>query len=119
MSTKIWLLGGALLTTSASLFSAAGAPDARDTARASARKAPDHGGYLTDAGITTKVKAALLTEKSLKSLPIGVETNDGVVTLSGGVRTAAEMKHAEDVARHVQGVRDVRNVLRLDANRKS
>jgi hyperosmotically inducible protein len=39
------------------------------------------GDYIEDSALTTKVKAALLAEKNLKSLPISVESTDGVVTL--------------------------------------
>lgn len=41
------------------------------------------GGYIDDTVITTKVKSALLAEKSLKSTEISVETFKGRVQLSG------------------------------------
>jgi hypothetical protein len=47
------------------------------------------GEYVDDTVITTKVKAAILNEPSLKSAEINVETFKGVVQLSGFVSTPA------------------------------
>ena len=71
------------------------------------------GEYIDDSVLTTKVKAALLAEKNLKSLDISVESTDGVVTLSGKVVSSAQIKQAVDVAKHVRGVKDVHNSLTL------
>jgi osmotically-inducible protein OsmY len=71
------------------------------------------GDYASDTALTTKVKAALLGEKNLKSLPISVETTKGVVTLSGDVISTAQIDQAVDVAKHVEGVKDVHNALEL------
>lgn len=71
------------------------------------------GDYVADSVLTTKVKAALLTEPNLKSLPIGVESSEGVVTLSGEVASSAQIDQAVDVAKHVDGVKDVHNALAL------
>ena len=71
------------------------------------------GEYIDDSVLTTKVKAALLAEKNLKSLDISVESTDGVVTLSGDVVSSAQIKQAVDVAKHVKGVKDVHNSLTL------
>ena len=71
------------------------------------------GDYIDDSALTTKVKAALLTEKNLKSLPISVESTEGVVTLSGKVVSSAQIDQAVDVAKHVKGVKDVHNALEL------
>jgi hyperosmotically inducible protein len=69
------------------------------------------GDYIGDSALTAKVKAALLGEKDLKSLPIGVESTQGVVTLSGEVVSSAQIKQAVDVTKHVAGVTDVHNSL--------
>ncbi len=69
--------------------------------------------YVDDSVVTTKVKAAMLGESSLKSYEIGVETYKGKVQLSGFVRSAAEISKAGDVARGVNGVLSVKNDLRL------
>jgi osmotically-inducible protein OsmY len=75
------------------------------------------GDYIDDSALTTKVKAALLTEKNLKSLPISVESTQGVVTLSGQVVSSAQIDQAVDVAKHVKGVKDVHNALELKTDK--
>jgi osmotically-inducible protein OsmY len=62
---------------------------------------------VDDATITTKVKSAVLAEPGLKTLQIGVDTKDGVVTLSGNVDTPDMKTRAMDLAQHVDGVRSV------------
>jgi len=69
------------------------------------------GEYIDDSAITTKVKAAIFNEPSLKVFQINVETTKNVVHLSGGVVTRSEMNKAVEVARSVDGVRSVRNDL--------
>jgi osmotically-inducible protein OsmY len=71
------------------------------------------GEYFDDTVITSKVKAAILNEPSLKVLQINVETFKSVVQLSGFVYTSAELYKAAEVARSVNGVRSVTNDLRL------
>jgi hyperosmotically inducible periplasmic protein len=71
------------------------------------------GDYIDDSALTAKVKAALLAEKNLKSLPISVESTNGVVTLSGKVISSAQISQAVDVTKHVEGVKDVHNALTL------
>ena len=92
---------------------------AADKAAAESKTAVEKtGDYASDAALTTKVKAALLAEKKLKSLPISVETTAGVVTLSGQVISTAQIDQAVDVAKHVKGVRDVHNALELKTETK-
>ena len=62
------------------------------------------GEYIDDSVITTKVKAAVLNEPTLKVAEINVETFKGVVQLSGFVRDAADVPKAAEVARSVKGV---------------
>ncbi|NMF98279.1 BON domain-containing protein [Aromatoleum toluolicum] len=69
--------------------------------------------YIDDSVITTKVKAAILKEPSLKVAEINVETFKGVVQLSGFVAEKADIGKAADVARTVGGVKSVKNDLRL------
>jgi hyperosmotically inducible protein len=66
-----------------------------------------------DAGITAGVKAALLGDASLKASEIDVDTDQGVVRLSGFVSSADDVAAAAAAARTVRGVRSVRNELRL------
>ena len=69
------------------------------------------GQFVDDSVITTKVKAAILEEPSLKSLQISVETFKGVVQLSGFVDSAQSVKKAGEVAGQVAGVISVKNDL--------
>jgi osmotically-inducible protein OsmY len=71
------------------------------------------GEYMDDSVITTKVKAAIFNESSLKSLEINVETFKGEVQLSGFVSSQANINKAAEVARGVKGVKSVKNDLQL------
>jgi hyperosmotically inducible protein len=75
------------------------------------------GEYTSDAVVTTKVKAAIVAEKSLSALDIAVETNNGVATLTGTVGSAAQSDDASRVARGVEGVKQVKNDLKVDASK--
>jgi len=80
---------------------------------ASTPKQEGTGEYVDDTVITTKVKAAVLNEPSLKSAEINVETFKGVVQLSGFVSSQADISKAVEVARAVGGVKSVKNDMRL------
>lgn len=69
------------------------------------------GEYFDDSAITTKVKAEILNEPSLKVLQINVETFKGVVQLSGFVDSAQSKSKAGEVAAGVKGVKSVKNNL--------
>ncbi len=69
------------------------------------------GEYIDDSSITTKVKAALLNDASVKSLEISVQTMKGVVQLSGFVDTTDQKQAAARAAAAVPGVVDVTNSL--------
>ena len=71
------------------------------------------GEYIDDTALTTKVKAAIFNEPSLKVAQINVETFKAVVQLSGFVSSSAEIARAGSVARSVKGVASVRNDIRL------
>jgi hyperosmotically inducible periplasmic protein len=72
-------------------------------------------GHLYDASITRKVSAAIAADKDLRPLKIDVDTQNGIVTLSGPAPTASAKAHADEVARTVQGVVTVNNQLTLEA----
>ena len=71
------------------------------------------GEYIDDSVLTTKVKAAVFNEPSLKSAEINVETFKGVVQLSGFVSSQADINRAAEVARSVTGVKSVKNDMRV------
>ena len=70
------------------------------------------GEYVDDTVITTKVKAAIFNEPTLKSAEINVETFKGVVQLSGFVSSQANIYKAAELARNVNGVTNVKNDMR-------
>jgi osmotically-inducible protein OsmY len=71
------------------------------------------GEYFDDTAITTKVKAAIFNEPSLKSSEINVETYKGTVQLSGFVSSRADINKAVELARGVKGVTSVKNDMRV------
>ena len=71
------------------------------------------GEYVDDSVITTKVKAAIFNEPTLKSNEINVETFKGIVQLSGFVSSEANERKAIELARSVKGVSSVKDAMRL------
>ncbi len=71
------------------------------------------GNELDDSVITTGVKAALMAEATIKSIDFKVETNKGVVQLSGFITDAAQVDRALAVAQTVSGVKEVQNRMVL------
>jgi len=67
---------------------------------------------IDDATITTKVKYELASDVKFSTLKtVQVDTNRGVVTLTGKVHTLAEKEHAGILAKMVTGVVEVNNML--------
>ena len=71
------------------------------------------GGYVSDSALTAKVKTALVRETGLKSMDVNVETYNGRVLLSGWVDSEEQRKIALNVARHVDGVLEVRDGMNV------
>ncbi len=80
---------------------------------ASTGKQESTGEYVDDTVITTRVKAAVFNEPTLKSAEINVETFKGRVQLSGFVSSRANIEKAIDVARRVPGVTSVKDDMRV------
>lgn len=80
---------------------------------ASTAKQESTGEYFDDSVITTKVKAAIFNEPSLKATEINVETFKGVVQLSGFVSSETAIAKAVEVARGVKGVTSVKNNMQV------
>jgi osmotically-inducible protein OsmY len=78
---------------------------------AATQKHESTGQYVDDSVITTKVKAAIFDETTLKMLQINVKTFKGVVQLSGFVDSAQSVTKAGEVAGKVTGVESVKNDL--------
>lgn len=68
-------------------------------------------GYAGDAATTSEIKAKLLADDIIPSRKVKVETNDGVVLLSGTVDNKAQSDRAEGIAKAIEGVKSVKNDL--------
>lgn len=71
------------------------------------------GEYIDDSVITTRVKAAIWDDQTLRMNEISVETFDGVVQLSGFVSSQSNIARSLSVARSIEGVKSVKNDMRL------
>jgi osmotically-inducible protein OsmY len=69
------------------------------------------GEYVDDSTITAKVKADLVKDPVVSALQVSVETYKGVVQLSGFVNSQEQSQRAEDIAKGVAGVKQVKNNL--------
>jgi hyperosmotically inducible protein len=69
------------------------------------------GDDLEDSGITAKVATQLSSDDRVKAFDVDVETQKGVVTLKGNVADDEAKAAAEEIARSVDGVKDVVNMI--------
>jgi osmotically-inducible protein OsmY len=65
------------------------------------------GEFLDDAAITTKVKSSLVADPLLSASAISVETTQGVVHLTGTVKSEQERHRAIQLVQGVAGVREI------------
>lgn len=78
------------------------------------QKADQAGQAIDDAAITTTIKGKYLADDTLKGLDISVDTDQGVVMLTGSVQDQAARDHATDIAKGVDGVVSVNNELKIN-----
>lgn len=72
------------------------------------------GEFTDDAATTAKVKTAIATDAGAKTAAaVNVETFKGVVQLTGFVDSEDQATRAVSAAKKVQGVRSVRNDIRI------
>lgn len=64
---------------------------------------------IDDAAITAKIESKLAADPETNPFEIDVDTQDGIVRLSGNVETEAGRREAEKIARETAGVRSVVN----------
>src|SRR5436190_22069347 len=69
-----------------------------------------------DVAITASIKGKLAANSDTSAIKIGVETVNGVVTLSGTVPTETEKARAGEVAGKTDGVARVVNNIKVDPN---
>jgi hyperosmotically inducible periplasmic protein len=70
-----------------------------------------------DPTIATRVKIAMLGDPALGTERIDARCFKGVVTLSGTVKSKEDEQHAVEIARKMNGVRDVKSELRIQPGR--
>jgi len=88
------------------------ARDARERAKATGDKI---GTSVNDAWIHTKITSKLIGNSQTPAHKINVDVQDGVVTLRGEVNTPAAKDEADRVSKDTEGVRRVRNLLKVVA----
>lgn len=71
------------------------------------------GDSLDDAWIHTKIVAQLIGNSATPERKINVDVKNNMVTLRGTVETAAQKMEAERVAKNTEGVKSVRNLLKV------
>ena len=79
-------------------------------------KSETTGQYIDDATVTAKVKTAIASDVGVKAASnVNVETYRGVVQLSGFADSDAQAAKAVAAAKKVNGVRSVKNDMRIKA----
>ena len=71
------------------------------------------GENLDDGALTSSVKTSLASDKLVTLTRVGVETNNGIVYLTGEVHTAEQKSRVGSVASQVKGVKKVVNNLQV------
>jgi hyperosmotically inducible protein len=84
-----------------------------DAGREAAGAAKATGRKVTDGWIKSKIYAQFLTENTLEDSDIDVDVSKGVVALNGTVRSEAGRNRAVAVAKGTDGVKNVKNALRV------
>lgn len=88
--------------------------DNRATAPGAVEQSASRAGQaVDDTAITAKVKTELMAEKDVNGTAISVDTKNGQVTLTGTV-PPPQIARAEQIARKVDGVREVVNQLKAE-----
>ena len=89
--------------------------DKMPTAEERAKNREKVSSTASNATLTTKVKTALASDVGMKTMTnIDVDSNNGVVTLKGRVDSADAKKKAGDIAKKVDGVKSVKNELKVE-----
>ncbi len=124
---RVLMLGGSLVIA-AVVAAPAAAQDTRERVRETSREAAQEtreatrearqatersGNAVKDSWITMKVHSQFVPEDALEDSDIDVETNAGVVTLTGTVPTAAGKTRAVAIAKATDGVTRVTDRLRI------
>jgi hyperosmotically inducible periplasmic protein len=108
--TTALFLAGALLAPAAT--HAAGTTTTQ-TGTTTTQKAT---GAVGDAAITTKVKAKFAADNQVSAMKIKVDTDSGVVKLTGNAKTQEEADKAAEIAKNTDGVTSVMNDIRIGSS---
>ena len=95
---RVWTLGSALLA----ILLIAGCASTQPV-----------GEQIEDAAITTKVESKLAADPDVSAFNVDVDTNEGVVRLSGTVEKPEAKTQAEEIARETEGVQRVINDIKV------
>ena len=79
-----------------------------------AKKTQTAGDQIDDASITGLAKMTLLYHRSTSALNTSVTTKNGVVTLTGKAKNAAEKDLATKYVNDVNGVKSVKNQMTIE-----
>ena len=101
---------GDMSTSTSAKAGAAGATASTGTSASTTRD-----GGSPDGLITTKIKAEYAKDKAVSATNIHVDTNKGVVTLTGAAKSKAEADKAVTLAKSVKGVTSVKNEIKVEA----
>ena len=66
-----------------------------------------------DADVQAAIKAQLAKDPATAPLDVSVEVRSGVATLAGNTRSQAEQTRAIELARSIEGVKDVKNEMTI------
>lgn len=95
------------------IFLAAGCTKKDETATTETGNPPAVAEQRTDTGITTELKTKITDDELLNDTDISVETNDGVVNLTGSVTNEAQKERAKELATKIDGVKSVNDNLQI------
>ena len=95
-----------------------GAVFAQQTGSTEHQTSNDASEVVSDAWITSKIKADLLAAHETPGMAIDVDTKDGAVTLNGSVKSQAEADKAIARAKAIKGVTQVNSNLKVEPERK-
>jgi hyperosmotically inducible protein len=68
---------------------------------------------LDDTAITASVKSSMAADPGVAAIQVGATTSEGVVTLTGRVKTVAEQQEAVKIARDTNGVKKVNDFIKV------
>jgi len=91
------------------------APNNVPTARATKAPEPKLGSGGNDFYLFTKARGALNADDELKNSNVIINISEGVLTLTGTIANPSQKTRAEQLMRSVEGVKGVKNQLRISA----